>query len=136
MHEIVSTDLNLMPVINYLVDELKERKIILVTGDLGAGKTTTIKKLVAQLGSKDEVNSPTFSLINEYEYPDGYIYHMDMYRLNDIDEAIEIGIEEYLDSKEICIIEWPELIESLIVDAAIRVTIKVNDDNSRTFFID
>lgn len=136
MEEIISVDMNLEVVIDHLTDRLQEKKIVLFSGDLGAGKTTTIKKLVKTLGGQDEVSSPTFSLINEYKYPGGWIYHMDMYRLNDIDEAIDIGIEEYLDSKEICIIEWPELIESLVIDPAIRVTITVNENNSRTFFIE
>lgn len=136
MEEIISVDMNLEVVIDHLTNRLQEKKIVLFSGDLGAGKTTTIKKLVKTLGGQDEVSSPTFSLINEYKYPGGWIYHMDMYRLNDIDEAIDIGIEEYLDSKEICIIEWPELIESLVIDPAIRVTITVNENNSRTFFIE
>lgn len=136
MEEIISVDMNLEVVIDHLTNRLQEKKIVLFSGDLGAGKTTTIKKLVKTLGGQDEVSSPTFSLINEYKYPGGWIYHMDMYRLNDIDEATDIGIEEYLDSKEICIIEWPELIESLVIDPAIRVTITVNENNSRTFFIE
>ena len=88
---------------------------ILFYGDLGAGKTTLIKALVKALGSDDSVSSPTFSLINEYKNQDGdTIYHLDLYRLKEENEAYDIGIEEILDSRSLKFIEWPQKINNLI----------------------
>ena len=83
-------------------------KVIRIDGDLGAGKTTLIAAAVKLLGVKDAANSPTFSLINTYEGLNGPIYHFDFYRLNHPDEALDIGLEEYLDSSYPCFIEWGE----------------------------
>lgn len=92
------------------------KKIILLHGDLGAGKTTLTQHLVSILGYARGCSSPTYSLINEYESPSAPIYHIDLYRLNDLDEAIEIGIEDYLYSGHYCFIEWPNLIIPLLKD--------------------
>lgn len=135
MTAIISKDLDLSEVVQLLLKKLAMCPILLLSGDLGAGKTTLVKAIAGVLGSKDDVSSPSFSLINEYEYDDGFIYHMDMYRLHTIDEAIEIGIEEYLDSKEICIIEWPELIMPLLSYEVIHVFITVNGEGDRIFQI-
>jgi len=88
--------------------------IWLFRGQMGAGKTTLIKEICLQMGVRHSVQSPTFSLINEYETEQGEtLYHFDLYRLKNTQEAIEIGIEEYLDSGNICLIEWPEQAEEL-----------------------
>lgn len=97
-------------VVDSILPELKHN-ILLLKGNLGAGKTTFTQFLLKNLGSKDEVNSPTYSIVNEYNSPKGKIYHFDLYRLKNIEEVYDIGIEEYLDNAYLCIIEWPEVYE-------------------------
>ncbi|MFC0428606.1 tRNA (adenosine(37)-N6)-threonylcarbamoyltransferase complex ATPase subunit type 1 TsaE [Chryseobacterium scophthalmum] len=97
-------------VVDSILPELKYN-ILLLKGNLGAGKTTFSQFLLKNLGSKDEVNSPTYSIVNEYSSPKGKIYHFDLYRLKNIEEVYDIGIEEYLDNAFLCIIEWPEVYE-------------------------
>lgn len=93
----------------------KDKSIILLYGELGAGKTTLTQHLVNLMGYSDNISSPTYSIINEYKLTnDAIIFHMDLYRLKDLDEAIEIGIEDYLYGEHLCIIEWPDLILPLI----------------------
>lgn len=88
-----------------------QHNILLLKGNLGAGKTTFTQFLLKKLGSEDEVSSPTYSIVNEYSSPKGKIFHFDLYRLKNIDEVYDIGIEEYLDNSFLCIIEWPEVYE-------------------------
>ena len=97
-------------VVDSILPELKYN-ILLLKGNLGAGKTTFTQFLLKNLGSQDEVNSPTYSIVNEYSSPKGKIYHFDLYRLKNIEEVYDIGIEEYLDNAFLCIIEWPEVYE-------------------------
>lgn len=89
-------------------------RIVLLRGNLGAGKTTLIQQIVSILGHKGSTSSPTYSLINEYQGTNGPIYHMDLYRLKDIDEAYDIGIEDYVFSGHYCFIEWPDLLMDMI----------------------
>lgn len=110
-------------------------KIVFLYGDLGAGKTTFVKNLVRRLGSVDEASSPTYSLVNEYDVTGGKLYHIDLYRLNDEQEALEIGIEDYLYSGHYCMVEWPQVIEKL-VDQAVEIKIITNEDESRSVEID
>ena len=89
-------------------------KIWLFRGEMGAGKTTLVKEIGQQIKIKSNVQSPTFSLVNPYETESGeIIYHFDLYRLENVQEAVDIGIEEYLDSGHLCFIEWPERAEIL-----------------------
>lgn len=97
-------------VVDTIIPDLKHN-ILLLKGNLGAGKTTFTQFLLKKLGSEDEVNSPTYSIVNEYSTPKGKIYHFDLYRLKNIEEVYDIGIEEYLDNAFLCIIEWPEVYE-------------------------
>ncbi|KFF26766.1 tRNA (adenosine(37)-N6)-threonylcarbamoyltransferase complex ATPase subunit type 1 TsaE [Chryseobacterium vrystaatense] len=97
-------------VVDKIIPDLKHN-ILLLKGNLGAGKTTFTQFLLKKLGSQDEVNSPTYSIVNEYNTPKGKIYHFDLYRLKNIEEVYDIGIEEYLDNAFLCIIEWPEVYE-------------------------
>ena len=108
-----------------------ERRIFALSGDLGAGKTTFVQAVARQLGVVEQVSSPTFSLVNEYSYPGGRIYHMDLYRLNNIEEALEIGIEEYLWQKAWCFIEWPALIAELLPEETIQVQLTVDIQGGR-----
>ncbi|MEY4954611.1 MAG: hypothetical protein RI981_696 [Bacteroidota bacterium] len=88
-------------------------RVWLFRGQMGVGKTTLSKEILKQLGVLENVQSPTFSLVNEYQSSKGIVYHFDLYRLKNIQEALAIGIEEYLDSGHICLIEWPEQAEEL-----------------------
>jgi tRNA threonylcarbamoyladenosine biosynthesis protein TsaE len=93
-----------------------QHNILLLKGNLGAGKTTFTQFLLKKLGSKDEVSSPTYAIVNEYDSPKGKIFHFDLYRMKNITEAYDIGIEEYLDNAFLCIIEWPEIYEQELSD--------------------
>mgnify|MGYP003586351584 CR=1 FL=1 len=93
-----------------------QHNILLLKGNLGAGKTTFTQFLLKNLGSKDEVSSPTYAIVNEYDSPKGKIFHFDLYRMKNITEAYDIGIEEYLDNAFLCIIEWPEIYEEELSD--------------------
>lgn len=97
-----------------VVDELFphiKHSILLLKGNLGAGKTTFTQNLLKKMGIKDQVSSPTYSIVNEYETENRKIYHFDFYRMNSKEEVFEMGIEEYLDENNFCIIEWPEIYE-------------------------
>ena len=85
-------------------------KVVLLRGDLGAGKTTLVKAILESLGSSDSGSSPSYSIINQYILPNGACYHMDLYRLNTPEEAFDLGLEEILYGDDMCLIEWPDLI--------------------------
>ena len=105
--------------------------VFLFFGEMGVGKTTLIKALVNQLGSQDNVSSPTYSLVNEYLAQDKPIYHFDFYRINSIDEVYDMGFEDYLAQDAIIIIEWPEMIESLWPEHFVRVDLKLAENDRR-----
>ena len=108
-----------LPVIaRQVLDLLHEKPLVMLHGVMGAGKTTLVRAIAHELGFESEAGSPTFSIINEYHCTGNHwnirmLYHMDLYRLNSREEALDLGILEYLDSGTICIIEWPELIEGV-----------------------
>ena len=103
--------------------------------EIGAGKTTLIQAICAILKVAEQVTSPTFSLINEYHYMEGgqeaLVYHIDLYRLNTIQEALDIGIEDYLYGEGYTFLEWPELVESLLPEDVVRIKIEILDNSSR-----
>lgn len=94
------------------VSHLLKHNILLLKGNLGAGKTTFTKFLLKTLGSTDEVSSPTYAIVNEYTAPQGSIFHFDLYRMKSVDEVYDIGMDEYLDRAWLCIVEWPEIYAS------------------------
>ncbi len=114
-----------------LLKQCQESRIFVLNGNLGAGKTTLIKALCSHLGYQGDVTSPTFSLINTYMGTNAEIYHMDLYRLKDTVEAMDIGIEEYLSSGQYCFIEWPDHIVDLIDEPFYSIQIDIITDQSR-----
>lgn len=112
--------------------ELGDRKIVAFYGSMGAGKTTFIKAICDVLGVTDTVNSPTFAIVNEYLAASGEsVYHFDFYRIKKIEEAYDFGYEDYFYSGNLCLIEWPELIEELLPEDTVRVKIEEVDEGER-----
>lgn len=123
---------DLVPVSNQLLALASDKPVWCFRGEMGAGKTTLIKAICDQLGVKDAMSSPTFSIINEYsEKNDKSIYHFDFYRIKDEDEAREIGVEEYFHSGDYCFIEWPEKVEGLLPDHRVEIIINLVDGERR-----
>ncbi len=117
-----------------LIKEVQS-KIILLYGTMGVGKTTLVKSMVKALGSHDEVSSPTFSILNEYMLKNGKLFHFDLYRIEDIEEALNFGIEDYLYSEEWVLIEWPELIKSILPNEYDEVYLTESSENKRKIVI-
>ncbi len=118
---------------------MDDRTVYAFSGEMGAGKTTFIGALCKELGVEDDfAGSPTFSIINEYrsDTTAELIYHFDLYRIESIDEAFDIGVEDYFDSGALCLLEWPERIADILPNDTVDVRITVNDDGSRTISID
>lgn len=114
------------------VQTLQQGRVYAFYGKMGAGKTTFIKAICEELGVEDVVNSPTFALVNEYTSGRGEpIYHFDFYRIKNLEEVYDMGYEDYFYSHHLCLLEWPELVESILPDDAIRVTVTVEDDGGR-----
>ncbi len=112
-----------------LLEELiNTNKLIFFSGEMGAGKTTLIKEFCKFLGVKDEVSSPTFSLVNEYESDIGPIYHFDLYRIQSEEELYDIGYEDYFFSGYLCLVEWPEMASGVIPAEHVMVNIRVKND--------
>lgn len=127
---------NISEIAKYIIANVNS-KIVLFNGEMGAGKTTLIKEITKQLGVNDIANSPTFSLVNEYETVEGLkIYHFDFYRINSEEEAYDIGIEDYLYSNTWCFIEWGEKIKNLLPLDIVNINIITNSDNERTLEIE
>ena len=107
-------------------------------GEMGVGKTTFISALARALGvDAEEANSPSFAIVNEYrsETTAELIYHFDLYRLETMEEILDIGFEDYLDCGALCLIEWPEKVEDILPNDTVDVTIRLNDDHSRTIIV-
>jgi len=109
-----------------------ERTVFAFNGKMGAGKTTFIKAICEVMGVKETVNSPTFSIVNEYEAADGrIIYHFDCYRITNTQEALDLGAEDYLYSGNLCFIEWSENMTPLLPDSLVNVDIEEQEDGKR-----
>ena len=121
-----------------ILRECEPHRVFAFEGQMGAGKTTFIKKLCEEMGTTDVVNSPTFAIINVYDVEQPYrgeVYHFDCYRLKDIREAMDLGAEEYLYSGNYCFIEWPEKMEALLPEDTVRVKIVPQDNGDRKLYI-
>ncbi len=123
----------------WLIEHIGEHRILALSGQMGAGKTTLIRAVCDVLGTDDVVTSPTFALVNEYDtssdtFPK--VYHFDFYRIKRPEEAYDIGIEEYFDSGMLCMIEWPEMIDSLLPSDAVTLKIEEQPDGSRELSLD
>jgi tRNA threonylcarbamoyladenosine biosynthesis protein TsaE len=114
--------------------EIGDRTLVAFYAPMGAGKTTFTTAVCKVLGvQEDAVSSPTFAIVNEYRTADGSpLFHFDFYRIERLEEALDIGLYDYLDSGCLCLMEWPENIEDLLPEETLKVAIKVNPDGSRT----
>lgn len=123
-------------ILTHILTLFPERTVFALYGPMGVGKTTFIRNLMIELGTNDVVNSPTFAIVNVYSSKEGEVYHFDCYRLNIIQEAIDLGIEDYLYSGNYCFIEWPEKIEELLPSNYVKMNFNVIDANTRMLLIE
>lgn len=114
------------------ITKMGNHKVFAFYGSMGAGKTTFTKAICEELGVEDVITSPTFAIINEYSGRDGTIFHFDFYRIKKLEEVYDMGYEDYFYSGALCFIEWPELVEDVLPDDAVKVTIIENSDGTRT----
>ena len=113
------------------VENIGDHTVFAFYGKMGAGKTTFIKAICEELGVDDVITSPTFAIVNEYTAQDGPVYHFDFYRIKKLEEVYDMGFEDYFSSGALCLIEWPELIEEVLPEDAVKVTIEEKEDGSR-----
>ena len=111
-------------------------KIIAFSGELGAGKTTLINAICQELGVKEHVTSPTYSIIQEYPIDNIIIYHMDLYRIKNVDEAIDAGIEDCLKSDNLCLVEWPQKAGSLFPEETVYISLQTLSGNARKLIVE
>ena len=138
MRQITIDSLSDLPkVADLVLESLNGRNVVEFFSPMGAGKTTLISTLMETLGSEDIVTSPTFALVNQY-YTETRepVYHFDFYRINSINEAFDMGYEEYFYSGDLCLVEWPEKVEPLLPDDTMVVKIEIIDENTRKFTIE
>lgn len=114
------------------LQEIGDNKIIALYGSMGAGKTTFVTALCRVLGVEDVVNSPTFTIVNEYQTEEGEpVFHFDFYRIKSLREVEDLGFEEYVYSDCLCLMEWPEMIEEMLPDETVKVSISEQEDGTR-----
>ena len=113
------------------INNIGDSTVFAFYGKMGAGKTTFIKAICEELGVEDVITSPTFAIVNEYTAKEGPIYHFDFYRIKKLEEVYDMGFEDYFYSGALCLIEWPELIEEVLPEDAVKVSIKEKEDGSR-----
>jgi tRNA threonylcarbamoyladenosine biosynthesis protein TsaE len=143
---IVSTKSDLADAVHWLLMQAKGERKIMLYGDMGAGKTTFTKVFCQHFGVDGATSSPTFSLVNEYFYENTeggvgkpkkqkVIHHLDLYRLKNIEEALDIGIEDYLYDDSYCLIEWPQIIEPIMPEDVLKISIELIEDSMRKIVI-
>ena len=136
MEIVIDSLSDLDKVADAVLGSLNGRNVVAFFAPMGAGKTTLISAIMEHLGSDDTVTSPTFALVNQYGTAEGeVVYHFDFYRINRIEEVFDMGYEEYFYSGDLCLIEWPELIEDLLPEDAMVVRIEVLSPTERKFTI-
>ena len=122
-------------VANYILEISKLSKLFYLKGDLGAGKTTLVQYICNKLNTTDKVVSPSFALINIYNSNDNEIYHIDLYRIKDLEEAIDLGIEDYIYNDNYCFVEWADIIKPISPEIYFEIEIKILNKNSRQIVI-
>jgi len=135
-HQMISNSPDDLPkVAGELLKAYPEERIFAMYGQMGAGKTTFIKAFCAYLGVTETVNSPTFALVNQYMAPEGEsVFHFDFYRIKKLEEVMDIGYEDYFYSGSFCLIEWPEMVEELLPQGAVKVKIEEEEESGRRIF--
>ena len=134
MNFICRSEADLVPTAEQLLKTFPGSRIFAFHGNMGAGKTTFIKVICRLLGAADLVQSPSFAIINEYKIPGGDpVFHFDFYRIKKLEEAMDIGCEEYFYSGHYCLIEWPELIEPLLPEGTVRIEISGDPERIISF---
>lgn len=123
---------NIRQAAKLFVEQIGAYKVYAFYGKMGAGKTTFIKAICEELGVEEVITSPTFAIINEYEAKGQPVYHFDFYRIKKLEEVYDMGYEEYFYSGALCFIEWPELIEEVLPEDTVKVSIQENPDGSRS----
>ena len=128
----ITTLENIRNAARQFISQIGDRRVFAFYGHMGAGKTTFIKAICEELGVDDVITSPTFAIVNEYTDGNGTpVFHFDFYRIKPLEEVYDMGYEDYFYSGSLCFIEWPELIEELLPDDAVRVHIEQQPDGSR-----
>ena len=140
MKEFLIPSLSDLPkAVEWLLKEAKGRKKIMLYGTMGMGKPTFSQAFCQHLGVRNMATSPTFSLVNEYVYEENgvekLIHHLDLYRLKSLEEALDIGIEDYLFDDNYCLIEWPQIIEPLLDDDVLKISLEFSDNSIRKVVI-
>ena len=129
---------NIREAARQFIENIGDHRVFAFYGKMGAGKTTFIKAICEELGVEDVITSPTFAIVNEYtshaslHTPHDSIFHFDFYRIKKLEEVYDMGFEDYFYSGSLCFIEWPELIEEVLPEDAVKVTIEENADGTRS----
>ncbi|MEM9895685.1 MAG: tRNA (adenosine(37)-N6)-threonylcarbamoyltransferase complex ATPase subunit type 1 TsaE [Bacteroidota bacterium] len=123
---------DLAEVSSTLLAKFSDHKVWCFTGEMGSGKTTLIKSICSVLGVQSDMSSPTFAIVNEYQTASGELFHFDFYRMNSLQEAIDIGTEDYFFSGSMCFVEWPEIVVPLLPARYLEISINLVDPSTRS----